>query len=177
MSEQSEQLRIAALQARRENRLEDAKRDLIWAVAQCRAAHEDIALARSLTALGQIERDLLNNELALLCYEEAVAIYRKGNDALILAHTIRHVADIQRHQGLTAAADTNYREALELYRAHKQSRPLELANAIQGYAILKQEAGEVEQAKSLWEEARELYAAVGIREGVEESSRRLRLIA
>ncbi len=177
MSEESEQLRIRALQARKENRLDDAKRDLIWAVGQCRQAREEIALARCLTALGQIERDLHNNDAAVSCYEEAAAIYRKGNDSLILAHTIRHVADIQRHQGLTAAADANYREALELYRTHKRTQPLDLANAVRGYAILKQEAGEVEQAKSLWEEARELYAAVGIREGVEESSRRLALIA
>jgi tetratricopeptide (TPR) repeat protein len=177
MSQMAEKLRARALQARREDRLSDAQRFLDDALALCRQSNDEGNLANTLTALGQIERDLGNNETALAYYEEAVAVFRNLGDALKLAHTLRHVADIQRRQHLTVAAEANYREVLALYRGHKQTPPLDLANAIRGYAILKQDAGESAQAKSLWQEARDLYAAVGIKEGVEESSRRLALIA
>jgi tetratricopeptide (TPR) repeat protein len=173
MSEQSEKLLGRAALARRENRPEDAKRDLIEAVAFCRDTGDNVDLARSLTGLGQIERDLGDDAAALKYYEEAVMIYREMKDALKLAHTIRHVADIHRHENQTSLADGCYREALDLYRNHERTQPLELANAIRGFAILKSDAGETIQAKSLWEEARDLYALVGVKEGVAESARRL----
>jgi len=176
MSVQSEQLRNRALHARRENQLDDANRDLISAVALCREAREDGDLAKSLTALGQIERDLHRYDAALKNYEEAAAIYREKKDVLKLAHTIRHVADIHRHEGHTKLADKYYREALDLYRANDQTTRLDFANAIRGYAILKHEAGETARAKSLWQEARALYLEVGVKEGVAESSRQLALL-
>jgi hypothetical protein len=48
---------------------------------------------------------------------------------------------------------------------------LDLANAIRGFAILCGDAGRTEEARQLWMEARDLYAAVGVKEGVRESSR------
>jgi tetratricopeptide (TPR) repeat protein len=176
MTELSERLRRRAVEARRENRPEDANRDLIEAVALCRQAGDEIDLAKALTALGQIERDLRNNDAALKNYEEAAAIYRARGDALKLAHTIRHVGDIHRNMGHADLAEPCYREALDLYRRDERTAPLDLANAIRGFAILKHDAGETEKAKMLWEEARELYAAVNVKEGVAESSRRLALL-
>jgi|SRR6516162_451999 len=38
------------------------------------------------------------------------------------------------------------------YRRQEQTVPLDLANAIRPLAILKEQAGEVEEAKSLWKE-------------------------
>lgn len=176
MTELSERLRRRAVEARRENRPEDAKRDLIEAVALCRQAGDEIDLAKALTALGQIERDLRNNDAALKNYEEAAAIYRARGDVLKLAHTIRHVGDIHRNMGHADLAEPCYREALDLYRRDERTAPLDLANAIRGFAILKHDAGETAKAKMLWEEARELYAAVNVKEGVTESSRRLALL-
>jgi hypothetical protein len=45
-----------------------------------------------------------------------------------------------------------------------------LANAIRPLAILKERAGEVEEAIHLWRQARDLYAAVNVQAGVAESS-------
>ncbi len=70
-------------------------------------------------------------------------------------------------------AEPCYDEALSLCRSNYQTAPLDLANAIGPMAILKDDAGEVEEARRLWEEARELYAAVNVQEGVAESSARL----
>jgi hypothetical protein len=73
-------------------------------------------------------------------------------------------------------AEPCYHEALTIYRAHKETPPLDLANAIRGLALLKSNAGEVEEARALWAEARDLYAAVNVEAGVKESSRRLALL-
>jgi tetratricopeptide (TPR) repeat protein len=176
MPETAENLIQQALRARREHRLEDAKRDLVAAVALCRKAGGQ-NLARALTALGQIERDQGQNDAALRHYEEAVTIYRAAGEPLKLAHTIRHVADILRESGRAELAEPRYDEALALYRKHPETPPLDLANAIRGWALLKSDSRENESAKALWQEARELYAAVNVEAGVEESKRRLAMLA
>jgi tetratricopeptide (TPR) repeat protein len=173
VSDASDKLLKQAFQARRENRLADARRDLVEAVEICRKAGVPAELAEALTGLGQIERDLQRNDAARQHYEEAVAIYRAQGDALVLAHTVRHVADIHRHDGSRELAERCYQEALHIYRSYERTPPLDLANAIRGLAILKDDAGEAEEARSLWEEARELYTAVKVEAGVAESNRRL----
>ena len=78
---------------------------------------------------------------------------------LRLAHTVRHVADIRREAGRPELSESCYHEALNLYRNHAMTPPLDLANAIRGLAILKTDAGDAAKARALWEEARDLYAA------------------
>jgi tetratricopeptide (TPR) repeat protein len=160
-------------QARRENRLAEAKACFEEAVGQCRAADDSAMLARALTGLGQIERDLQETAAALGHYEDAVAIYRTLDDALVLAHTVRHVGDILRNQGKLESAAPCYGEALGIYRRHEETPPLDLANAIRGYALLKASVGDKEEAAKLWQEAGVLYAAVGVDVGVAESARQV----
>lgn len=112
-------------------------------------------------------------EEALSLYERAAAAYREGGDSLRLAHTVRHVGDIQRQAGRPELAEPRHREALDLYRRHPNPPRLDLANAIRPLAILEERAGRTEEARRLWTEARELYTACGIAEGAAESSRRL----
>ena len=50
---------------------------------------------------------------------------------------------------------------------------LDHANALRPMAILKEELGQVEEARALWRRARELYGAVGIEAGVAECADRL----
>ncbi len=176
MSDGIETLLDRALKARREDRSVDAKRDLEEALDICRLSGTKRDLARTLKALGQIERDMGHPEAALPLYEEAASIYRAENDSLALAHTIRHVADIQRGLGLLDQAEPRYREALAIYRAHPETSMLDLANAIRGLAILTFDTGKSEEAKALWQEAHDLYAAVDVQAGVNESSRRLALL-
>jgi tetratricopeptide (TPR) repeat protein len=176
MSEALDKLLRQALQARRESRPEDAKRDLTEAVALCRQSGVQEDLAKALTGLGQIERDLHRNDAARQYYEEAVAIYRTQGNPLRLAHTVRHLGDIYRNEGRLDLANPCFDEALGIYRSHEETSPLDLANAIRGYALLKEGFGEKAQAASLWEEAGKLYADVHVMEGVAESSRRVALL-
>jgi tetratricopeptide (TPR) repeat protein len=86
---------------------------------------------------------------------------------------VRHLGDLHQEDGRLDLAELYYREALDLYRADQRTSPLELANAIRSFAMLRGDSGEVEEAKRLWEEARNLYASVNIQEGVSECSNRL----
>jgi len=170
-----ELLRLAT-QARRDNRPADAKRHLLEAANRSREVNARVDLARALASLGEIEWDLHHSDDALQNYEEAAAIYRSEGDVLRLAHTVRHLGDIHRNRRSPDLAEPCYLEALSIYRSHGQTPPLDLANAIRGLAILKGETGEAGEARSLWEEARDLYAAVQVKAGVDESSRRLALL-
>jgi tetratricopeptide (TPR) repeat protein len=108
-------------------------------------------------------------------YEEAVAIYRAAGDVLDWAHTVRHVGDILRNMGRKDLAGPCFRTAPSLYRGDARTAPLDLANTLRGYDLLTDDNGESVRATPLWQEARDLYAAVGADVGVKESSRRLAL--
>jgi tetratricopeptide (TPR) repeat protein len=155
-------------EARREHRIADAREHLAEAVELCRKHNDRALLARALTGLGQIERDLHNLDVALRLYQEAADLYRSLDDLLLLAHTVRHVGDILRNQGQLKEAALAYTEAIEIYRSQRQTTPLDLANAIRGYALLKGKTGETEEAWNLWKQARDLYASVNVKAGVEE---------
>lgn len=70
-------------------------------------------------------------------------------------------------------AESCYTEAPALYRSEPRTLPLDLANAIRSFAILKDDTGQTDEARNLWEEPRNLYIGVNIPQGVAESARRL----
>ena len=134
-------------------------------------------LARALTGLAQIERDLNNNVQATQHYSEAATLYRNLPDPLRVAHTTRHIGDILRREGSIEQARPCYEESLAIYRKHSETSPLDLANAIRGFALLTADAGETERATSLWQEARTLYHAAGVQPGVQESDGQIARLA
>jgi tetratricopeptide (TPR) repeat protein len=172
MSHTAQELMENARRARREHRLDDAKRDLVVAVSLFRQGGVRRDLVGALKALGQIERDEGHGDVARPFYEEAVAICRQEGDPLLLAHTIRHLGDIHRSMERLIEAEPCYHEALLLYRS-QQANHMDLANAIRPFALLMDATGRADEATPLWEEARDLYAAVDVRAGVNECSARL----
>ncbi len=158
-----------AAQARRENRLEDARQELSAALTAC----PEVARPRVLAGLGQIERDLHRDEAALRHYEDSARLCRLQNDLPRLAHVVRHVGDIHLEEGRASQAAVHYEEALTLYRQEPQTPPLHLANALRGYALCQEQLGGHAHARALWTEARELYAAAGVAEAAAESERRV----
>jgi len=110
-------------------------------------------------------------------YEGGVAALRMIDAPLRLAHTVRHVADIQRNMGSLGASKANYAEALAIYRAQPDTGKLDLANTLRGYGLLLEELGDRAAAAAMWAEAGELYAAVGVQAGVDEAGRRLKEFA
>jgi tetratricopeptide (TPR) repeat protein len=116
--------------------------------------------------MGQMGRRLGIRPLARLPYQAAVALCRAEGDPLLLAHTVRHLGDVHQDAGRIALAEPCYREALRLYRGNPATRALDLANALRPLAILVDGAGDAEEARRLFAEARDLYAAARVDEGV-----------
>jgi tetratricopeptide (TPR) repeat protein len=172
-----EDLLTAAARARREKRHADARRDLTEAVVLARAGNHRTEWARALTELGRIERDMGHADAALASYEEAAAMYREQGNALKLAHTIRHVGDIHQDAGRPAQAEPYFQQAIAIYRANPATPALDMANALRPLALLKDEAGEFDEADHLWDGAKELYASVNVLPGVAECAGRLALLA
>jgi tetratricopeptide (TPR) repeat protein len=90
---------------------------------------------------------------------------------------MRHLGDVHYEAGRTTAAELSYREALALYRDAGRTKPIDLANAIRSMAVLKSDHGPVDEARALWQEAMELYAAANIQPGVAECTARLKVLA
>ena len=82
-----------------------------------------------------------------------------------------------RRSDLKCSGRSGCDEALAIYRAHPETQPLDLANAIRSMAVLKQETGDRRRAIALWSEARELYASLQVDAGVKECTARLAMLA
>jgi tetratricopeptide (TPR) repeat protein len=160
-------------EARRQRRLDEARTLFAEAVELYQRRNDPPRLAQSFIGLGRTERDLLNTDAALRHYEDAVAIYRTLSEPLLLAHTVRHVGDILQNQAKLELAEPCYREALGIYRCHPETPPLDLANTLRGYALLKGAQGHNQEANSLWQEARTLYMEASVGAGVTESERQM----
>lgn len=112
---------------------------------------------------------------AVRLYEQAIALCRGIDEPLLLAHTIRHLGDVHYEAGRRDAAVPFLEEALAIYREH-DTPPLELANAIRSLAIAREDAGTLNDAAQLWEEAHQLYTVTNVAPGIAETARRLRRI-
>ena len=130
--------------------------------------------AQELIERGRTARNAGNLVDALKLYQEAAELLRQRDQPLRLAHTIRHVADIQTHMRLFEEAQANYAEALTVYRSNPETAKLDLSNTLRGYALLAQSTNDNESAHAMWAEARDLYRAMDVKAGVEEAERHLR---
>ena len=101
-------------------------------------------------------------------YAEAAQIYRVQNNSLAYAHTIRHIADMHLDELNLVEAEPLYEESLELYRGNFDTKLLDLANTVRPYALLNEKIGNLETAKQLWQEARNLYASLRLEAGIQE---------
>ena len=119
----------------------------------------------------------IGDSARIIKYKSAVAALRRGGDPLRLAHAVRHLGDAYHYAGQASLAEPCYVEALSIYRGHEVRRPLDLANAIRSFAVLKDHGGAEQDAQTLWQEAHDLYVSVNVRAGVAESAARLALLA
>lgn len=162
-----------AILARKEGRTSDGCRDGVQAAAKCREVGDREMLVHVLKMQGQFERDRNDRKKAIAYYSEAVDLCRDLKDSLGLAHAIRHVADLHCEESDLDRAELCYAEALSIYRTESGVMSGDLANAVRGYAVLKDSAGAHDKARSLWEEACNLYQSLGVEEGVAECKARL----
>jgi len=119
----------------------------------------------------------IGNHAYVLKRKLAVAGLRKVDDPLRLAHAVRHLGDAYYYAKRASLAEPCYVEALSIYRRHEHRRPLDLANALRGFAVLKDEVGAAEEAQRLWQEAHDLYVVLNVPAGIAEGAARLALLA
>ena len=142
---------------------------LAEAIAICRSNGANRELSVALGKLGHVEQDLGRLDAARFHFEEAVAAARTAGDPLRLAHALRHLGDVHRHAAKPSDAEACYREALSLYgRRETNPAALDHANALRPMAILQEERGHAEEARTLWRRAQDLYRDAGIEAGVAE---------
>jgi tetratricopeptide (TPR) repeat protein len=162
--------------AKSERRPEDARSAFQEALTECHGNEEGPLVAPLYEELAYVERNLRDLESAERHYRKASDLYRRLDNLLKTAHTMRHAADILREQNKWDESALLYAETLEIYRNHQETPPLDLANAIRGFALPKEDQEDPEQAVRLWQEAGKLYEMTGIEAGVAESRRRIGLL-
>lgn len=106
-------------------------------------------------------------------WRQAVEVLRSTGEPLQLAHKIRHLGDLEMARGNLDEAARHYSEALALHREHSDQHSLDYANVVRRVAIIAERRAEAAEARARWAEARELYAALGVAEGVSEAEGRI----
>ena len=132
--------------------------------------HQQIA---ALTGQGKAARDDGHFTQAQQYYADALTLSRTQNVPLRTAHIARHLGDLYRESGFVQQAEPLLVDAISLYRENLHTRVLDLANALRPLALLKTAQGDTKGARSLWQEAQVLYAAINVEAGVAECSEHL----
>ena len=159
--------------ARVEHRYDEAYRDIAKAIELFREARDHNNLVDALGRLGHVEMDRARWDEARAMFEEGIGICRNANDPCGTAHKLQHLGDVHHHAGRKAEALACYHEAMSLYRSQAEPPKLRYANTLLRVAVAEAEAGRADQAKPIFVEARELYRAVGVQEGVDDCSNRI----
>jgi tetratricopeptide (TPR) repeat protein len=160
-------------QARREGRAADSRAIFLKAVRSAAEEGDRPFLAEALCGLGQAERDIGNLPAARHHYQGAAVLYRDIGPPARLAYVLRHEADILREESLPAEAEPLYLEAEGIYRLQGEEAELDLANTLRGLALVLESAGRADASRSLFEQARALYAKCDARAGVAECEEKL----
>ena len=160
-------------QARREDRLADSRAIFLKAVRSASEEGDRPALAEALCGLGQAERGIGNLEAARHHYASAAVLYRQIGPPERLAYAVRHEADILLEASLPAEAEPLYLEAEGIYRQQGEEAALHLANTLRGLALVNESLGRPDAARSLIQQARDLYAKCNVEAGVAECNKKL----
>jgi len=131
------------------------------------------SLGRVFHVYMQLEHDQGNFSKALKFCQKSLEYYRKTEDPLKIAHSLRHVADLQREIGQDADSERNYREVIDIYRTNPKLNLGNLANALRGFALVLEQRDRIKEAIPVWEETKDLYQKCGIQAGVDEAEGKL----
>lgn len=130
-------------------------------------------LGRIFHIYGQFESDHNNHQQALEFWQQSLVYYKKDGNPNKIAHSTRHIADIQRRLGDEEGSEKSYRKSLDIYRNNATTSTGDLANALRGFALLLEKRGKTAEAIANWHEVKESYKAIHLQEGVDEANERL----
>jgi len=122
-----------------------------------------------------LEAPVLNvgAHLRVLRAKGAVARCRGLDDPRRLANAMRHLGEAYGYAANPALAERWCLEALSMIRRLGTGASLDLANALRAVAVARDDLGARDAARPMWREARDLYRALGVAEGVAECDARL----
>ena len=121
----------------------------------------------------QFESDHENYSIAQEFCQKSLDFYTKTNNLNLIAHSTRHLADLQQHLGQNFESKKNYHRALEIYQSNPNTNPGDLANAFRGFGLLLEKLGKKEATIEVWKKVKELYHAVNLQAGVDEANAKL----
>lgn len=119
-----------------------------------------------------LHNDLNDLDESVLWYNKSKDVYDQGGFKSKVNHVNRHIAEIETKRGNTKEARDLYEKVLVDYRSDK-THAGELANTLRGYALLIEATEGKDSAKIHWQETRNLYDSLGIKEGVEECDKHI----
>ena len=126
-------------------------------------------LGRVYNVYAQIASDHNKFLKAIIHTRNAMGHYREAESQNGFAHSLRHLADLERHVGHFEESEAYYRKALEIYRALPDTSNLDLANALRGFGVLLVETDQPKEGLTIWQEVKQLYGQCNLQEGVDEA--------
>ncbi len=151
-------------------------RDLLIQVHSSCQENDHIVLGRLFHIYMQIEWDHHRYNKALKFCKQALQHYLKSENLNLIAHSRRHLADLQRQLGMLEESEANYCQVLEIYGT-SPSKDGDLANALRGYGLLLERLDRPLEAQQLWLKIKEIYQMHHISEGVQEAIEALKRLA
>lgn len=160
---------------RRENNYKEAETLVTKAKELCKE-DDFIFLGRIYHVTMQFEYDRKNYTKALQLCQESLSYYKKSKDLNKIAHSTRHIADLEYHLGNYDNSEEFYKASLKLYRENKNTNSLDMANALRGYAILLEKNKKGLEAIQIWTGAKQYYEASNIKAGINEANKKIKLL-
>ena len=124
----------------------------------------------------QYESDHNDYKKAKEFCELAVSFYKKAGDHDKIAHSTRHLADLQIELNQLPEAEQNYKSAINMYRSKNDTQPGDLANALRGFTQLLEKKHEFTNAIETWKEILQLSQKSDFEEGVLEAGNKIRYL-
>ena len=125
-------------------------------------------LGRIYHIAAQIESDHDRYAEALSFLNISLAFYKRSGIQSRIAHSLRHIADLNRELGRKKKAKKLYKKSVSLYRKMDASAN-DLANCLRGYGLIMEATGNKKKAMKIWKEVHDLYDECGIQAGVDEA--------
>ncbi|MBT8272172.1 MAG: tetratricopeptide repeat protein [Bacteroidia bacterium] len=150
-----------------------ASRNLVKEAQRICDADDYNALGRIFHIYMQFEADAQNPAKALELCKKSLSYYKKAANPDKIAHSTRHIADLESLLGKDEDAEGNYREAIRIYRDDPNSSIGDLANALRAFGLLLEKCGKIEEAIDIWKMTKELYQAINLQDGVDEANKKL----
>jgi len=173
IQDMEEHLRSARI-FRNESRYREAIMELEAAIELSEKFKLTKEKSATLSMLANIYFDLGSNKRSLESYQDALTIAELDSEPEQIAHITQHIADVEREIGDLKSSLSHYEKVLAYYRSNMNKYGLNMANAMRGFALLKEKMVDYADAKSLWNEAKSIYEKYKISDGVKECLARLK---